>query len=127
MLFQACMFEPERKYMLCVYSHLIIFHELYGFGVSMENVALWLRVYSVFSIQCICMSKDNLNHPGILIIIPWRKNIWFSQNWQEFFSEIFLFKKKINNNIFSISFSEIQWGCFAKLCYTKISPERFNQ
>ena len=44
--------------MLCVYSHLIIFHELYGFGVSMENVALLKSVFC-FSIQCICMSKDN--------------------------------------------------------------------
>ena len=83
--------------MLCVYSHLIIFHELYGFGVSMENVALWLRVYSGFSIQCICMSKDNLNHPGIKVHLDhniMEKKIWFSQNWQEFFfRDIFIFKK----------------------------------
>ena len=81
--------------MLCVYSHLIIFHELYGFGVSMENVALWLSVYSVFSIQCICMSKDNLNHPGIKVNLDhdtMKKKIWFSQNWQEFFfRDIFIF------------------------------------
>ena len=81
--------------MLCVYSHLIIFHELYGFGVSMENVALWLSVYSVFSIQCICMSKDNLNHPGIKVNLDhntMHKKIWFSQNWQEFFfRDIFIF------------------------------------
>ena len=43
-----------------------------------------------------------------------------------FFPRYFYFKK-MNNNIFSISFSEIQWGCFAKLCDTKISPEKFNQ
>ena len=83
--------------MLCVYSHLIIFHELYGFGVSMENVALWLRVYSVFSIQCICLSKDNLNHPGIkrfiLIIIPWRKKYGSVKIGKNFFPRYFYFKK----------------------------------
>ena len=116
--------------MLCVYSHLIIFHELYGFGVSMENVALWLRVYSVFSIQCICMSKDSLNHPGIKVNLDHNtmeeKNMVQSKLARIFFPRYFYFKK-MNNNIFSISFSEIQWGCFAKLCYTKISPEKFNQ
>ena len=94
--------------MLCLYSHLIIFQELYGFGVSKENVALWLRVYSVFSIQCICMSKDNLNHPGIKINLDhniMEKKIWLSQNWQDFFFlRYFYFLKNGRNNIFSISF-----------------------
>ena len=68
--------------MLCVYSHLIIFHELYGFGVSMENVALWLRVY------CIYMLKHNLNHSGIKVNLDHNiieKKIWFSPNLQDFF------------------------------------------
>ena len=69
----------------------------------MENVALWLRVYSVFSIQCICMSKDNLNHPGIKVNLDhntMEKKIWFSQNWQDFFSKIFLFFKKMDEHFF---------------------------
>ena len=56
----------------------------------------------------------------------------FSQNWNDFFSEIFLSKKMDEITFFSkqippISFSKIQWGCFAKSFYTKISPENFNQ
>ena len=83
--------------MLCVYSHLIIFHELYGFGVSMENVALWLSVYSVFSIQFICMSKDNLNHPGIKVNFDYntmkKKNMVQSKLARIFFQDIFIFEK----------------------------------
>ena len=44
-----------------------------------------------------------------------------------FFQDIFIFKKMDEITFFSKSFSEIQWGCFAKLFYTKISPEKFNQ
>ena len=103
--------------------------------VSMENVALWLRVYSVFSIQCICMSKDNLNYPGIKVnldhIIMEKKKYGSVKIGKNFFSEIFLFLKKWTKlhffNFIPISFSEIKWGCFAKLFYTKISPEKFNQ
>ena len=77
------------------------------------------------------MSKDNLNHPGIKVHLDhniMEKKIWFSQNWQEFFfQDIFIFKKMDEITFFSNSFSEIQWGCFAKLFYTKISPEKFNQ
>ena len=84
--------------MLCVYSHLIIFHELYGFGVSMENVALWLRVY------CICMSKHNLNHSGIKVNLDHNiieKKIYGSvQIGKIFFFEIFLFLKKMGEITF---------------------------
>ena len=87
--------------MLCVYSHLIIFHELYGFGVSME---LWLRGYSVFSIQCICMSKDNLNHPEIKVNLDHdtmkKKNMVQSKLARFFFSETFLFLKKMDEITF---------------------------
>ena len=39
--------------MLSVYSHLIIFHELYGFGVFKENVALLVRVLrGLFKYEC---------------------------------------------------------------------------
>ena len=72
--------------MLCVYSHLIIFHELYGFGVS--------ALYSVFSIQCICMSKDNLNHLGIKVHLDHNtmeeKNMVQSKLARIFFRDIFI-------------------------------------
>ena len=64
----------------------------------MENVALCLRVYSVFSIQCICMSKDNLNYPGIKVNLD--HNIMEKKKYgsvkigKNFFSEIILFLKK---------------------------------
>ena len=65
--------------------------------VSLGKQCLPLRVYSVFSIQCICMSKDSLNHPGIKVNLDhntMEEKIWFSQNWQEFFfRDIFILKK----------------------------------
>ena len=61
-------------------------------------MALLLRVYSVFSIQCICMSKDNLNYPGIKVNLDHnileKKNMVQSKLARIFFSEIFLFLKK---------------------------------
>ena len=66
----------------------------------MENVALWLSVYSVFSIQCICMSKDNLNHPGIKVNLDHntmkKKNMVQSKLARIFFPRYFYFLKKMD-------------------------------
>ena len=70
----------------------------------MENVALWLSLYSVFSIQCICISKDNLNHPGIKVKLDHntmkKKNMVQSKLARIFFRDIFIFLKNGRNNIF---------------------------